>query len=216
MNIVIHRQKMENVLEESKYLFDKLRVTLGEHLKVSHNGLVMGIFDIDIQFRCGEVCNLRGLRPDIYNTDSASASNFLQQSAVKVGGKELDTLDNIYLEIVQHCMDIFIDNIAVDKSVYDSLSEEEKKAFVELCKEDPVIFVERVVGVELKDYQKVYIRETFKRLQKEKTDDAWKAYFQQEPIEPRCEHCNNTGLIPFGPGVRGLMKCPYCDRKRGR
>lgn len=172
MNIVIYRQKMEDALEVSGYLFNKLKPGLGEHLKISHMGLVMDIFDIDIQFRCGDLCKLAGLRPDIYNVDSVAASNFLQQSAVKVGGKEINTLDDIYLEIIQHCMDVFNGNNAImSKFAYDSLSKEEKKAFVELCKEDPVIFVERVVGIKLKEYQKVYIRETFKRLLKEKLTD---------------------------------------------
>lgn len=167
MNIVIYRQKMEDALEVSEYLFNKLKPGLGEHLKISHMGLVMDIFDIDIQFRCGDLCKLAGLRPDIYNVDSVVASNFLQRSAVKVDGKEINTLDDIYLEIIQHCMDVFNGNNAImSKFAYDSLSKEEKKAFVELCKEDPAVFVERVVVVKLKEYQKVYIRETFKRLLK--------------------------------------------------
>lgn len=95
------------------------------------------------------------------------------------------------------------------KFAYDSLSEEEKKAFVELCKEDPAVFIERVVGINLKEYQKVYIRETFKKLLKEK-NDILRLQFQQEPVEPRCIHCNGVGFVPIGPRVRGIKKCPYC------
>ena len=214
MNIVIYRQKMEDALEISEYLFNKLKPGLGEHLKISHNGLVMDIFDINIQFRCGDVLKLAGLRPDIYNVDTIAASNFLQQSADKVGEKEMDVLDDIYLEIVQHCMDVLNgNNITMSKFAYDSLPKEEKKAFVELCKEDPAVFVEQVLGINLKEYQKVYIRETFKRASKEKADDVWRMSFQQEPIEPRCKHCNNTGMVPIGPGIRGIKKCPYCSTK---
>lgn len=105
MNIVIYREKMKDMLEEYKYLFDKLKNDLGEYLKIYPNGLVIDIFDVHVDFRCGDVLKLAGLRPDFYNTDSITASNFLWQSAEKVNGKKINTLDDIYLEIVQHCMD---------------------------------------------------------------------------------------------------------------
>lgn len=48
-----------------------------------------------------------------------------------------------------------------------NLSDEEKAALVEMCKEDPVVFIETVCGVELLEYQKVFMRETFKALRKQ-------------------------------------------------
>ena len=48
-----------------------------------------------------------------------------------------------------------------------SLSDEEKAALIEMCKEDPVVFIETVCGVELLEYQKVFMRETFKALRKQ-------------------------------------------------
>ena len=49
---------------------------------------------------------------------------------------------------------------------YEDLSEEEKQALIETCKEDPVIFIETVLGHELFNYQKVYVREVFKSCRK--------------------------------------------------
>ena len=48
-----------------------------------------------------------------------------------------------------------------------SLSDEEKAALIEMCKEDPVVFIETVCGMELLEYQKVFMRETFKALRKQ-------------------------------------------------
>ena len=48
-----------------------------------------------------------------------------------------------------------------------SLSDEKKAALIEMCKEDPVVFIETVCGVELLEYQKVFMRETFKALRKQ-------------------------------------------------
>ena len=49
---------------------------------------------------------------------------------------------------------------------YNNLSNEEKAALLDICKEDPVVFIETVCGVELLEYQKVVLRETFKNLKK--------------------------------------------------
>ena len=48
-----------------------------------------------------------------------------------------------------------------------SLSDEKKAALIEMCKEDPEVFIETVCGVELLEYQKVFMRETFKALRKQ-------------------------------------------------
>ena len=47
-----------------------------------------------------------------------------------------------------------------------NLSDEEKAALIEMCKEDPVVFIETVCGVELLECQKVLVRETFKALKR--------------------------------------------------
>ena len=48
--------------------------------------------------------------------------------------------------------------------IYEDLSIEEKRALIEACKEDPVIFLETILKTELLEYQKVYVREVFKAL----------------------------------------------------
>lgn len=94
---------------------------------------------------------------------------------------------------------------------YDELSVEEKEALIDICKEDPVIFIETVLGLKLLEYQKVYVRETFKALNKQNKFD-WKHQYFGEPY--KCKICNGTGMVPIGPGIRGLKKCPACyDRK---
>lgn len=49
---------------------------------------------------------------------------------------------------------------------YNNLSNEEKAALLDICKEDPVVFIETICGVELLEYQKIILRETFKNLKK--------------------------------------------------
>ena len=59
---------------------------------------------------------------------------------------------------------------------YDELSSEEKEASIELCKDDPATFIETVLGIELLEYQKVYVRETFEVLKKQDKFD-WRARY---------------------------------------
>ena len=58
---------------------------------------------------------------------------------------------------------------------YEDLSIEEKQTLIEICKEDPVIFLETVLGMELLEWQKVYVRETFKALKKQDKPD-WRQF----------------------------------------
>lgn len=53
---------------------------------------------------------------------------------------------------------------------------------IETCKEDPVIFIETILGHKLFTYQKVYVREVFKALKK-----------QDKPVE-----------------ILGKIDCPRC------
>ena len=50
---------------------------------------------------------------------------------------------------------------------YDELSIEEKEALIELCKDDPAMFIETVLDIKLLEYQKIYVRETFKAIKKQ-------------------------------------------------
>lgn len=100
---------------------------------------------------------------------------------------------------------------------YDELSSEEKEALIELCKDDPATFIETVLGIELLEYQKVYVRETFEALKKQDKFD-WRAHYFGEPY--KCKVCGGTGEIPYiiaradGPDIREFKKCPACNRSR--
>lgn len=96
---------------------------------------------------------------------------------------------------------------------YDELSIEEKEALIDICKEDPVIFFETVLKLKLLESQKVYIREIFKSLNKQNNLDFGQQYFG-EPY--KCKMCNGTGMVPIGPGIRGIKQCPECNRRRNR
>lgn len=72
---------------------------------------------------------------------------------------------------------------------YDELSSEEKEALIELCKDDPATFIETVLGIELLEYQKVYVRETFEALKKQDKFD-WRAHYFGEPY--KCKVCGGT------------------------
>ena len=87
---------------------------------------------------------------------------------------------------------------------YDELYLEEKEALIELCKEDPAAFIETALGIELLEFQKVYIRKTFEALKKQDKPD-WRPQYLGEPY--KCKLCNGTG-------IRGVKKCPACYERR--
>lgn len=94
---------------------------------------------------------------------------------------------------------------------YNELSNEEKEALINICKEDPANFVEAVLDIEIPDHKKIYIREVFRSFIYPDKKDFSHQYFG-EPI--RCKMCNGTGMIPIGPGIRGITKCPACNIRK--
>lgn len=106
MRIVIHRERLKDLLDVRDRLVNRLKIGLGGHLKISHTGYMIDIFDINIQFCHGNKDVLRGLKVDIFNTDSVEALDYLDVF-FNDDTKMLDSIDDIYAEIVQYCMDIF-------------------------------------------------------------------------------------------------------------
>lgn len=102
---------------------------------------------------------------------------------------------------------------------YDELSEEEKQALIETCKEDPVIFIETVLGHELFTYQKVYVREVFKALKKQDEPDFMTKHLNM-PVETLgtidCSVCGcvfayGKNDIHIRKGAKlGCVRCPKC------
>ena len=83
---------------------------------------------------------------------------------------------------------------------YEELSDEEKEAVIELCKEDPVMFMERVCGISLLEYQREYIRRVYRDIQKQKSmDDNITAQYLGKPVKNNyCDTCSiyrDPGLI---------------------
>lgn len=83
---------------------------------------------------------------------------------------------------------------------YEDLSDEEKEAVIELYKEDPVMFIERVCGISLLEYQREYIRRVYRDIQKQKSMDViTTAHYLGEPVKNNyCDTCSiyrDPGLI---------------------
>lgn len=83
---------------------------------------------------------------------------------------------------------------------YEELSDEEKEAVIELYKEDPVMFMERVCDISLLEYQREYIRRVYRDIQKQKSmDDNITAQYLGKPVKNNyCDTCSiyrDPGLI---------------------
>ena len=102
---------------------------------------------------------------------------------------------------------------------YEDLSEEEKQALIETCKEDPVIFIETILGHKLFTYQKVYVREVFKALKKQDEPD-FRVQCLNKPVDDLaktdCPVCGST--FSYGKkdihirrgATLGCVSCPNC------
>ena len=75
---------------------------------------------------------------------------------------------------------------------YEELSDEEKEAVIELYKEDPVMFMERVCNISLLEYQREYIRRVYRDIQKQKSmDDNITAQYLGKPVKNNyCDTCS--------------------------
>lgn len=78
---------------------------------------------------------------------------------------------------------------------YEELSYEEKESLIELCKEDPVIFLERVCGISsLYEYQKEYIRRVFREIQKQKYMADVTTHYLGKPVSLKEPYRENRFL----------------------
>lgn len=97
MDIIIHRiykEDLYKVFKEIVCLLEK------KHMDViiDDKKLVISFNDNRITFWCSSYWHywhMGGTRPKYYNTDSVLASEFLQQGASKVGGYEVDDLEEL-------------------------------------------------------------------------------------------------------------------------
>lgn len=98
INIVVYDYTREDMANSFQSICDKLRGVSG--FKSSRLFGCIKVLDIEIAFRCGNVANLQGIRPNYYLSYSYKASRFLSQSAVSVNGVELQSENNI-IDIVK-------------------------------------------------------------------------------------------------------------------
>ena len=107
MNIVVYRSKRTEIKKAFDYLFTQLSNVYPCNTMSRYNETVIDIGDIRIEFRCGDIYKMGGLRPDYYNTDSQPASDFLCQGAVKVDGEELADISDILRIIATQLSKVF-------------------------------------------------------------------------------------------------------------
>lgn len=91
--IIIYRKSREDALMAFEQFIYQCKLLNLETI----NRIPRIIFnEYDIQFWCGDYWRMGGLRPKYYNTDSRLASEYLEQSAYKCGGKEIVNIDDLY------------------------------------------------------------------------------------------------------------------------
>lgn len=99
MYIVIHRMSAKDMNDSLKFLFDRFKRCGFACRALPRGGYIEFGNDVTIDFRCGDVFRMAGLRFDYYNVDSHPADDFLYQSATKYNAKKLDDLDDVFNHI---------------------------------------------------------------------------------------------------------------------
>lgn len=94
MEIIIHRQWSEDLRKVFKEVVDILE-NKNIDAMIDEKKLVITLKDKRITFWCSAYWHIGGTRPKYYNSDSVLASEFLQQGASKVGGYEVDDLEEL-------------------------------------------------------------------------------------------------------------------------
>lgn len=105
-DVIIYRKRKVDILDVYEYVIKYLECVQGPRVfdsLIVDRELLRDIMvnDYHIDFFCGMVTRMGGTRPFLYNTDCKYASDFLEQGATKVNGKEIKTLAellNIILE----------------------------------------------------------------------------------------------------------------------
>lgn len=98
-DVVIYRKNKNDLLN----IFVEIARRLKEHgdPSIDKKYVTIKIRDWSIEFFCGTVFKMGGTRPFLYNTDCKYASDFLEQGAVKVNGKETEDLEELLRIILE-------------------------------------------------------------------------------------------------------------------
>lgn len=94
-DVVIYRKNKNDLLNT----FAEIARRLKEHGDPSH--ITIKFQDWYIEFFCGAALGMGETRPFLYNTDFKYASDFLEQGAVKVNGKETEDLEELLRIILE-------------------------------------------------------------------------------------------------------------------
>lgn len=98
-DVVIYRKNKNDLLDA----FAEIARHLKEHSNpsIDKKYLTIKFQDWSIEFFCGAVWRMGGTRPSLYNTDYKYASDFLEQGAVKVNGKEIEDIEELLRIILE-------------------------------------------------------------------------------------------------------------------
>lgn len=98
-DVIIYRKNKNDLLNT----FTEIARRLKEHGSPSiyEKHITIKFQDWSIEFFCGAVFRMGGTRPFLYNTDCEYASDFLEQGAVKVNGKEIEDIEELLRIILE-------------------------------------------------------------------------------------------------------------------
>ena len=83
-------------------MLTKFREIFDNELLIVNRDLILVGPDVEIIFRCGDVLKMAGTKPNYYNVDTYNAAEFLAQSAIKVNGEEIESLNKIIDIVVKY------------------------------------------------------------------------------------------------------------------
>lgn len=98
-DVMIYRKNKNDLLN----VFSEIARHLKEHGNpcIDEKYATIKIRDWSIEFFCGTVWRMGGIRPFLYNTDCKFASDFLEQGATKVNGKEIEDIEELLRIILE-------------------------------------------------------------------------------------------------------------------
>lgn len=98
-DVVIYRKNKNDLLNAFTEIVSSLEGAKidrsRDKLVIDRSRISVKFNDWSIEFFCGIVLRMGGTRPFLYNTNCKYASNFLEQGAVKVDGKEVKDLKEL-------------------------------------------------------------------------------------------------------------------------
>lgn len=104
--ILIHKTKAEDARNTSIRLFEQLKDQCKGKIYVRSDGQFIDVGpSITIVFRSGEnPAKVAGLRPDYYYSDNVVVTDWIAQSASKIGGKEICEIDRVLSIVLLYMM----------------------------------------------------------------------------------------------------------------